>query len=141
MPQRKAPQRIGQHREWLDTRRYLSFLHFLLLPIIIMGMVSSPTPFRLNDQSLRRLISDAAGDTSRVFFTAHSKQRMKERKISPTQVYDCLRNGLVTEPAHTNIHGHSQCTLTRRNAGDEVRVAVALERAENGGWVVVLTVF
>ena len=32
-----------------------------------------------------------------------------------------------------NIHGHSQWTLTRRNAGDEVRVAVALERAENGG--------
>jgi len=76
-----------------------------------------------------------------VFFTPHSKKRMRERKITPSQVYDCLRNGLVTEPAHTNLHGHWQCTLTRRNAGDDVRVAAALERLDDGNWIAVITVF
>ncbi|TAM06373.1 MAG: DUF4258 domain-containing protein [Paraburkholderia sp.] len=106
-----------------------------------MGMPPEPTPFRLNDQNLRRLISDTAKDSGRVFITPHAKKRMRERKITMPQVLDCLRNGLVSEPAHTNVHGHWQCTMTRRNAGDEVRVAAALERAEDGDWIAVITVF
>jgi hypothetical protein len=54
---------------------------------------------------------------------------------------DYLRNGMVSEPAHTNIQGNWQCTLTRRNAGDEVRVAAAIERAKDGDWVTVTTAF
>lgn len=104
-------------------------------------MADEPTPFRLNDRNLRRLISETAQDTARVYLTAHAKQRMHERKINRAQVFDCLRNGLVSEPARTNLHGHWQCTLTRRNAGDEISVAAALERAEDGNWIVVVTVF
>jgi hypothetical protein len=48
---------------------------------------------------------------------------------------------MVSEPAHTNIQGNWQCTLTRRNAGDEVRVAAAIERAKDGDWVIVTTAF
>jgi hypothetical protein len=106
-----------------------------------MGMPSEPIPFRLNDQNLRRLISETANDSGRVFYTPHAKQRMRERKITLTQVLDCLRSGTVSEPAHTNLQGNWQCTLTRRNAGDLVRVAAALERTEDGDWVVVITVF
>jgi hypothetical protein len=105
-----------------------------------MGILPEPTPFRLNDQNLRRLISDTAKDSGRVFITSHARKRMRERKITLPQVLDCLRNGLVPEPA-TNVHGHWQCTMTRRNAGDEVRVAAALERAEDGDWIAVVTVF
>jgi len=97
-----------------------------------MGMPAEPIPFRLNDQNLRRLISDTAKDSGRVFITPHAKKRMRERKITLTQILDCLRNGAVSEPAHANLQGNYQCTLTRRNAGDLVRVAVALERTEDG---------
>ena len=106
-----------------------------------MGMPAEPIPFRLNDQNLRHLISETAKDSGRVFYTPHAKQRMRERKITLTQVLDCLRCGTVSEPAHTNLQGNYQCTLTRRNAGDLVRVAAALERDEDGDWVVVITVF
>jgi hypothetical protein len=111
------------------------------LPIIIMGMNPVTIPFVLNDRNLLRLLRAAARETSRVFMTSHAKQRMRQRRITPTQVYDCLRKGVITEPAHVNIHGHWQCTLMRRNAGDEVCVAAALERNDNGDWIAVVTVF
>jgi len=104
-------------------------------------MTDEPTPFRLNDRNLRRLISETAKDAGRVYFTPHAKQRMRERKIDSEQVLDCLRNGAVSESAHTNLYGNWQCTLSRRNAGDEISVAAALERAEDGTWVIVITVF
>jgi hypothetical protein len=106
-----------------------------------MGMSTQPIVFALNDENLIRMIREAAKDTARVFFTPHAKKRMKQRRITPTQVYDCVRNGSVCEPAHVNIHGNWQCTLTRRHAGDEVTVAAALERDEDGNWVTVITVY
>lgn len=66
---------------------------------------------------------------------------MRERKITPTQVYECLRRGAVSEPAHLNIHGNWQCTLTWRHAGEEITAAAALERDDNGDWVAVVTVY
>ena len=106
-----------------------------------MGMPTQPTPLKLNDANLQRLIRDAASDTARVFFPKHAKQRMLERNITPTQVYQCLRRGSVSEPAHMNLHGNWQCTLKWRHAGDDVSVAAALERDDDGHWVVVITVF
>lgn len=111
------------------------------VPIIIMGMKTQPIPFKLNDENLKRLIRETAENTGRVFFVPHARQRMKERKITPTQVYDCLRRGNISEPDHINMHGNWQCTLTRRHAGDEVTVAAALERVEDGNWVAVVTVY
>ena len=106
-----------------------------------MGMTIQSIPFRLNDVNLQRLIRETAEDTARVFISPHAKKRMRERKITPTQIYDCLRRGSVTEPAHTNSKGHWQCILNRRSAGDDVNVAAVLERDEHGDWVIVVTVF
>ncbi|MCI3206533.1 hypothetical protein DBA20_16370 [Pandoraea capi] len=106
-----------------------------------MAQDNQPIPFRMNDANLLRMIREASADTSRVQFSKHSKQRMRQRKITPTQVYECLRNGQVSEPAHENIHGHWQCTLQRRHAGDDVRVAAAIMHDDHGRWVVVITVF
>jgi hypothetical protein len=43
-----------------------------------MGMLPEPIPFRLNDHNLRRLISDTAKDSGRVFVTPHAKKRIFE---------------------------------------------------------------
>ncbi|MCB4342484.1 DUF4258 domain-containing protein [Burkholderia multivorans] len=104
-------------------------------------MPNQPLPFKLNDVNLLRLIREAAADTARVFITKHAKQRMRERKITPTQVHDCLRRGNVSEPAHATAKGDWQCSITWRNAGDEITVVTVLMRDENGDWVVVVTVF
>jgi hypothetical protein len=106
-----------------------------------MGMQNQPIPFKLNDTNLQRMIREAAADTARVFFTSHAKKRMRERKITSTQVYECLRKGVISDHARVNIKGSYQCTMTWRHAGDEVSVAAALERDDAGNWVAIVTVF
>jgi len=105
-----------------------------------MGM-EQPLPFKMNDANMLRIIREIAEDTSRVFIVKHAKKRMRERKISQTQVYMCLRKGNVVEPAHLTIYGDWKCTLQYRYAGDEINVSVALEREENGDYLAVITVF
>ncbi|WP_240647972.1 DUF4258 domain-containing protein [Pararobbsia silviterrae] len=105
-------------------------------------MSSDPIPFKLCDATMLRLVREAARDSGRVFVVAHAKRRMRERQITLTQVLDCLRRGSICEPACVNIHGHWQCTLARRHAGDDIRVATVLERRDDAGqWVIVVTVF
>lgn len=106
-----------------------------------MGMTRDLLPFKLNDENLLRLIRETSVDTSRVLFVEHARKRMRMRKITPTQVIDCLRRGSISEPAFVNLHGHWQCTLTRRHAGDVISAAVALERNVDGNWIAVITAF
>lgn len=100
-----------------------------------------PLPLKLNDANMLKLVRDIAKNTANVAIEPHAKKRMKERKITLAQVYDCLRMGVVSEPAHLNIRGNWQCTVQRRNAGDEVRVAVVIEKDDAGDWIAVVTVF
>lgn len=95
----------------------------------------------MNDATLLRILRELAQDTSNVFLMPHARQRMKQRRISTTQVYACLRKGMIVEPAHLTIRGTWKCTLQHRHAGEEVNVAAVLERDENGDWIAVVTVF
>jgi hypothetical protein len=65
---------------------------------------------------------------------------MKKRKISFRQVLECLRKGVISESAHLNIEGDWKATLAHQYAGDAVKVAVVIEKQENGDAAVVVTV-
>ena len=106
-----------------------------------MGMPTQPIPFRMNDANLRRLIAETAADSKRIVLLPHAREKMAERHITMRQVIDCLLHGVVSQPAFMNIKGNWQCTLMRRNAGDEVCVVAALEQRGNGDWVAVITTF
>ena len=106
-----------------------------------MGMHCNLLTFKLDDVSLLRLIRETAADTSRVWFVEHARERMRVRRITPAQVFDCLRRGNLKEPGFVNMKGHWQCTLTRRCAGDEIHAVVALERHDDGNWIAVVTTF
>ncbi len=90
-------------------------------------MVDSPLPFKLTATAARRIIKEIAEDSSRVILTTHAKQRMRKRKISLAQVLNCLKSGQVDEGPASNMYGDWQCTMRWKNAGDFVRVAVAIE--------------
>jgi hypothetical protein len=105
-----------------------------------MGMID-PTPLRLNDVNMLRVIRGMAEKTEKVFITRHAKARMRERRITSAQVYACLRHGNISESAHVDISGDWKGTLMHRHAGDEGHVAAALRRNENGDWIAVVTVF
>ena len=88
-----------------------------------------------------RIIRELAQDTGNVFVEPHAKKRMRERNITPTQVYACLRKGVIDEPAYENIRGNWKCTLRHQHAGDLVRLAAVIEKDDNGEWIAVVTVF
>lgn len=98
-------------------------------------------PLPLNDANMLRIIRELAQDTGNVFIEPHARKRMKKRSITPTQVYACLRKGVIDEPAHENIRGNWKCTLRHQHAGDLVRLVAVLEKDEAGDWIAVVTVF
>lgn len=97
-------------------------------------------PLQISDPAFLKRVRAVAQDSHNVVLTKHAKQRMRERHINMSQVLDCLRKGTVSEPAHVDVHGNWKATLERQCAGDVVRVAVALERQEDGDLAVVVTV-
>lgn len=70
-----------------------------------------PTPLPLNDANMLRLIRELAQNSLNVFIEPHAKKRMKQRRITLTQVLACLSQGVIDEPAHENIRGNWKCTL------------------------------
>lgn len=102
---------------------------------------ADPIPLKMSDAGLLRLIRQLAQDSSNVYLEAHARKRMRQRRISNSQVLACLRRGDIHEPAHQDIRGRWKCTLLYRWAGDEIHAAVALERDEDGEWIAVVTVF
>ncbi|MDQ2186884.1 DUF4258 domain-containing protein [Alcaligenaceae bacterium A4P071] len=72
---------------------------------------------------------------------SHAKLRMRQRRITMTQVYACLCQGVIAEPTHQDVRGDWRFTLTHRHAGDIVIVAGAIKKDDNGEWVAVITVF
>lgn len=108
-------------------------------PINYMGM-AKVAPLRLSDAGFVRKVRAIAKDSYRVVVTRHARQRMKQRRIDMHQVMECLRKGIIFEPAHLTIDGDWKATLEHRCAGDVVRVAVAIERQADGELAVVVTV-
>lgn len=100
----------------------------------------SPLPFALNDANFLKRLRTTAADSSRVIITDHATKRMKQRSMSFAQVIHCLQKGTVREPAALNQFGAWKATVGCRVAGDDVQVAVAIERDTSGDWCVVITV-
>ncbi|HUC61637.1 MAG TPA: DUF4258 domain-containing protein [Alphaproteobacteria bacterium] len=74
-----------------------------------------------------RLIRSAAGDSARVFFTAHAEARLLQRKITRRQVIECLLNGAITEGPAPSLKGGWECAVERIVLGDRVKVAVVID--------------
>ncbi len=106
-----------------------------------MGM-EKPTPLPINDPNMLRIIRQIAEDTSNIYLLPHAKKRMSQRKISLSQIYSCLRKGIIYESAHIDLKGDWKCTLTQLNAGDEIHVSAVIKCCdESGKWIAVITVF
>lgn len=77
---------------------------------------------------LQKHIRALSANTSRVFITAHAKSRMRSRRISINEVYECLRNGVIKRAPEPNpSKGSLECRMERYVAGCECAVVVALD--------------
>jgi hypothetical protein len=97
-------------------------------------------PLQLSDAGFLKKLRPIVQDSSRVVLTDHAKKRMRQRRINLRQVMECLKRGRIAESAHLTIQGDWKATLEHQYAGDMVRVAVAIERQEDGELAVVVTV-
>ena len=95
---------------------------------------------QLTDAGFLKKLRDISKDSYRVVLTKHAAQRMRKRRINLHQVMECLRKGRIYEPAHMTIQGDWKATVEHQCAGDVVRVAVAIERQDDGELAVVITV-
>lgn len=94
-------------------------------------MTAAVVPLQLGGPQALRIIREAAKDTDRVAFHPHAKSRMRKRRINPTQVYSCLRLGVIIEGPALDIKGCWRCTMYRLAAGEEVKVVVSIIPRDN----------
>lgn len=100
-------------------------------------MTGRVLPFRLSRAQALKLIREAAEDTGRIILTHHAEQRMRQRRITMTQVIVCLRKGVITEGPALDIKGCWACRIERPVAGDDVKVALAIDPVAR---VIIITV-
>lgn len=81
----------------------------------------------MNDGEALNIARECARDTRRIKWTAHARQRMRERGITTRQVLRCLLRGRMAEPVHRSVHGDWQCKLTVLSAGDALEVVIAID--------------
>lgn len=98
-----------------------------------------PIKIELNDAKfLQRLRSALLVQSYQL--TTHAKARMVKRKISTSQVLQCLGKGKIDEPAHLTAQGDWKATLGYQTGGDYVQVAAAISKNEKGDLIIIITV-
>ncbi len=100
--------------------------------------MAEPVPLRMNDATALKLLRKIARDSASIIFTAHARQRMRQRYVTPTQIIACLQRGIVSEPVSLDLHGNWKLTVAHRAAGWDLNVAVAIDLPKRA---IVITVF
>ena len=96
----------------------------------------------LTSQSARKLFNELARDSGNVFFTTHAEKRMRQRKITRTEVLRCLRAGHITEGPSPSSKGNWEVRMQVVSAGAPISTVAGLEYDEtSGNYLVVITVF
>ena len=102
------------------------------------GKVIPLRPSEMNRPTALRIIREIAAETSRVVILYHAKRSMRRRRISPTQVYSCIRLGVITEGPSQDMKGYWRCTMQRLAAGEEITIVVSFNSRES---LLVITVY
>jgi hypothetical protein len=95
---------------------------------------------RKSKPQLSKHIRSVAKNTVSVFITDHAKSRMKLRKVTSQEVYECLQQGqIVREPEENEQKGSLECLMERYVSGRQLGVIVAL--CDEDPDAIVVTVF
>jgi len=88
----------------------------------------------------RELLSRVAdGDTGRIIWTEHARERMRDRDITTSQVMRCIRHGRITEGPAPEMKGGWRMTLDVLAAGDPLRVVIVLTHDDSNDLIIVVT--
>ncbi|WP_316980026.1 DUF4258 domain-containing protein [Shumkonia mesophila] len=93
-------------------------------------MSAEVLPLRLTAAMATKIAREIASDTGRVAFSSHARSQMRKRGINATQVYRCLRAGVLAEGPYVDIHGYWRCAFETLTAGDSIKAVVAFNSRE-----------
>ena len=83
--------------------------------------------FKLSMAQLEKHIRALAMDEANVTVSSHARQRMVERDIQPIELFECLRNGRIRQPAEPNLAlGSLECRMECFVDGRTVIACVAV---------------
>ena len=89
---------------------------------------------------LAKHIRAVAKNTGSVIITTHAGVRMKQRKVSAQEVYECLQHGTIDRvPEPNDDKGSLECLMERYVAGRHLGVIAAI--CDEDPDVVVVTIF
>lgn len=102
---------------------------------------SNVVQLELTLHTARRIITEIILDSSRVIYTTHARQRMKQRKVLTSQVRSVLKHGRISEGPARSVNGNWEMTMDGIAAGDHLSIPVALDHDEGtGNYVLIVTV-
>lgn len=104
-----------------------------------MAEKNNVVPLRANVNDVNYLLR-LRDSLNRITYTNHAKERMEERKVTALQVMECLKSGVIEEPAHEDIKGNWKATLVYLVSGDRIKVCAAIVEKRKGDIVIVVTV-
>ncbi len=84
-------------------------------------------PLPMRRATALKLVRELVRDTDNIVLLPHARKRMKKRSINNRQIEICLRLGIIREGPFMNQHGNWQVTMERLAAGEEMKLAVAIE--------------
>lgn len=95
---------------------------------------------RKSKAQLAKHIRFVAKNTAAIFLTDHAKKRMRERKVSTEEVFQCLQHGIIDrEPEGNEEKGSLECLMERYVAGRQLGIIVALSDEDPDA--IVVTIF
>jgi hypothetical protein len=95
---------------------------------------------RKSKAQLAKHIRTIAKNTAAIFLTDHAKKRMRERKVTAEEVFQCLQLGSIDrEPEGNEEKGSLECLMERYVAGRQLGIIVAL--CDEDPDAIVVTIF
>lgn len=100
-------------------------------------MTAKVVSIRLSDADAKKLLAEFASNSENVIYSNHALKQMRGRKISPTQVLNCLRKGKITESPALDIKKSLwNMRIERHFAGEKIGCAVGIDLQDRQVFVI-----
>lgn len=99
------------------------------------------TPIRLSAKRAVEIVKEVLKDSGRVVFLDHAEKRMRQRRITRKQVFNCLDRGVIVEGPALDIRGKWKFDMETFSAGDNIHIAVAIDTDSHGNKLVIITAY
>jgi hypothetical protein len=100
--------------------------------------MAKPVSLVLSKPKALSLVRELAGDSGNIIFLPHASQRMKQRRITPKMVLECLLRGVIVEGPVLSQKGTWELAMLRMAAGQKLRVALAIDLPSR---LIIITVY